>query len=117
MTPFGDRKDRRVLRDGYEGPERCHDGGDGEGSGLVFWMRAVAVVGIPGAIAIFLVYVGATEIPKIARQTQQNHDAMMRMQEMSQQHSEHSAAMFRMLQRICSNTARNDAERERCFDK
>lgn len=106
---------------GYEGRDRRTNGDDrrhdGWIAGVPVWARAVAVVGIPGTIAIFLVWVGANEIPKISRQVQMNHDAIMRTQELIQQHSEQTAAMFRMLQRICSNTAKNEVERDRCFDK
>ena len=100
----------------YHGPDR-RGNGDGWVSGVPTWARAIAVVGIPGAIAIFLVWVGANEIPKIAQQTQRNYDAILRTQELVLQHSDQSAAMFRMLQRICSNTAKSEVDRDRCFDK
>ena len=100
---------------GYEGQDRRTNGE--WMAGIPSWAKFISIIGPTSAIAIFLVWVGANEIPKIARQTQQNHDAIMRTQELVIQHQEQSAAMFRMLQRICSNTARNETERERCFDK
>lgn len=84
---------------------------------LPLWIRAVAVVGIPGAIAIFLTWVGANEVPRIKTQVQATYDEVLRNREIIREHTEQSAAMYRMLQRICSNTAKSDDERQRCFDR
>lgn len=84
---------------------------------LPLWIRAVAVVGIPGAIAIFLTWVGANEVPRIKTQVQSTYDEVLRNREIIREHTEQSAAMYRMLQRICSNTAKSDDERQRCFDR
>lgn len=100
----------------YKGPDR-RNGNDGWIAAVPVWARAIAVVGIPGAIAIFLVWVGANEIPKIARQTAVNHDAIMRVEDMLREHHAHDIGMYRVFQRICSNTARNEIERQRCFDQ
>lgn len=101
----------------YRGPDRRTNGNGDWLSHLPMWVRLLTVAGPTSAIAVFLVWVGANEIPKIAQQSRQNHEAIMRAHELMQVHAEQSAAMFRMLQRICSNTARNESERERCFDK
>jgi hypothetical protein len=104
-----------IRRDDDEGPDRRQNG-DWMAS-LPIWSRAVAVVGIPGAIAIFLVWVGAQELPKIKQQTQLTLEAVNRTNELLAEHARDTSEVARMLQRICSNTARNDEERARCFDK
>lgn len=103
--------DRLIQSSAYSGEDRR------ETNGLPLWVRAVAVMGIPGAIALFLVWVGAQEVPRMRAVTDATHEDVLRNREMLREHEEQSAAMYRMLQRICSNTATKDDERQRCFDK
>jgi hypothetical protein len=95
-----------------------YDGDDRRETHLLpWWVRAIAVIGIPGAIAVFLVYVGATEIPKIKTEIVATRVEVLNLQRLTNEHVEQNAAMYRMLQRICSNTAKNEDAKQRCFDK
>lgn len=98
-------------------PMNVNGNGNGVTHLLPIWMRAIATLGVPSAIAIFLVWVGSNEVPKIQRQTQVNTEALVQLQEHTRQIQETNAAIYRMLQRLCSNTAKTDDERSRCFEK
>jgi hypothetical protein len=95
-----------------------YDGNDRrEPSLLPWWVRAIAVIGIPGAIAVYLVFVGATEIPKIKTEITATRVEVLTLQKLMYEHIEQDAALHRMLQRICSNTAKNEDAKQRCFDR
>lgn len=119
MAPWGTHE-RRKSNEAFEGEERrryTENGGNGGNGFLPFWVRAIAVVGIPGSIAIFLVWVGAQELPRINQQTRSALEETIRNRDLLREHVAQSESMYRMLQRICSNTARNDSERQKCFDR
>lgn len=80
------------------------------------WVRAIAVVGIPGVIAIFLVWTVASDLPNISRNVEQVRVEVLANRELLKQQNVRTEAHFRLLQRICSNTARDAYERQRCFD-
>lgn len=86
-------------------------------SGVPPWVRAIAVVGIPGTIAIFLVYLLATQLPKI----EERQAAIEKQLDLERQTLDKEIArtdqVYRQLQRICSNTAKTDEDRQRCFDQ
>lgn len=75
------------------------------------------MVGIPGALAFFMVWVGANYLPKIYAEMV----AMRLESEKSRLLSERQASQlelnYRILQRICSNIAKTPEERDRCFDR
>lgn len=86
-------------------------------AGLPAWVRAVAIIGVPSAIALFLVWMGATEIPRIrqiAEANRVNDEQILRNQAAILSSEEQ---LLRVTQRVCSQTARTDDERTRCFDK
>ena len=94
-----------------------HSNGGRDWTSLRAWSQAIGIIGIPGAIAIFLVYIGATEIPKIARvqaqllvELQQNRDRLTDQQESIE-------ALMRVVQRACFNAAKDENGQQRCFDK
>ena len=83
---------------------------------LKAWASAIGVIGIPGTIAVFLVYIGATEIPKITRATDLAVVEIRANQRIMNEHTMQLDRILRMAQRICANTAKTDEQRERCFD-
>lgn len=94
------------------------------GGGIPAWAKAVAAVGIPGVIALALVWMIGKEIPNIIRMGQTNHALMQQIREaqaegarMLREQNAQSEALYRLQQRICANTAKNDAEQRACFDK
>ena len=92
--------------------------------GIPGWAKAVAAVGIPGVIALALVWMIGKEIPNIIRAAQKNHDLMVEIRNAQQEgarmlreQNSASDAQYRLQQRICANTAKTDADQRACFDK
>jgi hypothetical protein len=92
--------------------------------GIPGWAKAVAAVGIPGVIALALVWMIGKEIPNIIRMGQQNHALMVQIREaqaeggrMLREQNANAEAMYRLQQRICANTAKNDSDQRACFEK
>lgn len=91
--------------------------GNGGWTSLKAWSSAIGLVGIPGTIAIFLVYVGANRVPQIERQIEVlivKQEEIIRNQE---QLLVTLNEMIRVTQRACSNAARDENARQRCFDR
>ena len=93
-------------------------------NGLDKWVRAVAVVGLPGVIALILIWVSGREIPNIIRMAEANHALMLQIREgqvegmrMLREQQDMNEALYRLMQRICANAAKNDDDQQRCFDK
>jgi len=84
--------------------------------GMPWWVRAIAIIGIPGVLAIYLVYVGAQELPSIRRAAEQTEREVVANREVIRGLITQTDALQRTVQRICYNTAKTDAERDRCFD-
>jgi hypothetical protein len=84
---------------------------------FVVMARVIAVIGAPTAIAIFLVWSGAKELPELRKQSQLTYEASLTNREILREHALQSAAIYRLLQRICSNGAKTDTDRQRCFDE
>jgi hypothetical protein len=94
-----------------------HNSGDSAFAGLPLWSRVVAMVGIPGAIAFFLVWMGAQTLPQIQADMNAFRVGLERQHALYEQQVRSSEETFRLLQRICSNSAKTDEERQRCFDR
>jgi hypothetical protein len=83
---------------------------------MPWWVRAVAIIGIPGMLATYLVYIGAQEIPTIRRSMEQAQLEVMRNREVLIRMEVRMDVVLRQLQRICYATAKTDSDRDRCFD-
>lgn len=81
------------------------------------WAKVAIILGPLPTMAIGLVWLLATEIPKLSAMGRETIERDRQHIEQTTQHAEDTAAIFRMLQRICSNTAKDETARERCFDK
>jgi hypothetical protein len=103
----------------WDGPERraAPPADDGAFAGLPLWSRVAAMVGIPGTIAFFLVWVGAQSLPAIKTDLAAYHAEAERNHQLYVQALVQQAETYRLLQRICSNVSKTDEERQRCFDK
>ncbi len=86
-------------------------------NGLPIWARAITIIGVPSAIAIFLVWVGANDLPKIHLQVAQNALDIQRNTELLRELKNQNYIIQRSLVRICSNTAKSHDERQKCFDE
>jgi len=85
--------------------------------GLPTWARILFIIGPLSGIAVFLVWMGAQNVPVMARSIDLTHQEVQALRQDMADHQQQTEAIFRLLQRICSNTAKNDTERQRCFDK
>lgn len=103
--------------DGYDGPERRNGGTADWLAGLPVWARVLGIIGIPSGIAVFLVWMGANYLPKISAQIEINANEIRRIRDAQITHEAQSEYTFRLLQRICTNTAKTEFERQRCFDR
>ena len=95
-----------------EQPERNGNGW----TSLKAWSQAIGLVGIPGAIALFLVYDGSTRRAELERQFQ---TIMIKQEETLQNQRALLIKMDNMIRvsvRACSNAARDEEARARCFD-
>jgi len=101
----------------YEGPERRSREENGIFSSLPMWARVVAIVGIPGTLLSYLIYIGAQTLPAIQAELTALRIASEKNQLLYQSEVTQSEATFRLLQRICSNVAKSQEERQRCFDR
>jgi hypothetical protein len=84
---------------------------------LKAWANAIGIVGIPGSIAIFLVYIGATEIPKLVRTGELAVAEIRQTRDLLREHIEQTNMLIRVTQRTCSNSAKDENARQNCFDK
>lgn len=80
------------------------------------WARFITIVGIPGAIALFLVWMMAKDVPQATRQLEAIITEQKYTRDRDAERAVKQDQMFRLLQRICTNTAKSDTERQRCFD-
>jgi hypothetical protein len=113
---YNEDLDRRNRYRRHEDVSRGDSGGDPWLSGVPPWVKAVAVVGIPGVIALFLVYQVASQLPKLEERQVAIEKSLDQQSQAVKQESVKMDQMFRTLQRICSNTAKTDEDRQRCFD-
>lgn len=94
--------------------------GQTNGNGRAHWRSpkdvvvAIKEVGIPGAIAIFLVYMGATEIPKIARGLERVIIEIHATQTLIREHIVKQTELERITRQACRNAARDENARRYC---
>jgi hypothetical protein len=95
-------------------PRRPHNGSDW--TSMPWWVRAIAVIGVPGVLTLYLVYSGVQEVPATRRASEQAVQEILRNREIMREHEIREQSNFRLLQRICINTAKTQDERNSCFD-
>lgn len=95
-------------------------------SGLPQWARVVALVGIPGTIALYLVYslasFATTGVAQLHQQMEVHaavmlqHDAQSAksVETLRQETFRTTEALQRVLMGICLNTAETNEDRQRC---
>ncbi len=86
-------------------------------NGLPIWLRAATIIGIPGVIALYLVWVGASILPSMARDMDAIRATVAGNQKSLNASEITRDAQYRLLQRICSRVSKTDEERAGCFDK
>lgn len=102
----------------YEGPERrASSSHNGAFAGLPLWSRVIAIVGIPGTLCFFLIWVMADYMPKMYAELVSLRMEAEKSRLIDQQQATQLEQNYRLLQRICSNVSKTDEERQRCFDR
>lgn len=107
-----------MTRDHYEGPER-RDASDNNGllAGIPAWIRAIAIVGIPGAIALWVVWIGSQTLPEMTKEMVAVRAELAHTNQLLTESQQRSENLYRMMQRVCSASARTDEVRSACFDR
>lgn len=98
--------------------------GNGNGNGgvsaalanLPMWAKIISVAGPTAAIALYLVWVGAQTIPALAIAEAMNQAQLIKTQELLREHITQQQEVYRLMQRICVNTAKDAVERGQCFE-
>ena len=107
-----------IATDGYNGPDRRETNGNGrDWTSLKAWAQAIGLIGIPGAISIWLVYVLGTQVPNIVKELQVLAAETRQNREKISEQIELQNTLIRIGQRTCSNSAKDDNARQKCFDK
>lgn len=92
---------------------------DGESSDIPWWIRAVVYMGVPAAIACYLVYILAQTVTASQAQVQSTLNTLvLSVASMQTEHTQIkmvNEAMLRVLQVTCANQAENADARERCL--
>ena len=92
---------------------------DSEPDGIPWWIRAIVYMGVPAAIACYLVYVLAQTVA--ASQTQVQSTLNTLVISVSGMQGEHTQikvlneAMLKVLQASCANAAQTEEKRVNCF--
>lgn len=104
---------------------RSHTNGNGSPlSGLPPWVRAVAVVGTPSVIAIYLIVVltgalahrvDAIDV-RLTAHAEVTTRAAEQLRTLITDQERSTGQMLELMRRICLNTARNDTERSACLN-
>ena len=92
------------------------NGGNGEWTSLKAWANAIGVVGIPGAIALFVVYLGATQLPKLVTAVETAIVEVRRTQDLIREHSMQTDKLIWVARQTCWNAAKDDDARRKCYD-
>jgi len=82
--------------------------------------KAIGFIGVPSVIALYLVYLlsnqTSTWLPKIEAQEVQTSDGIAEVKTGIDKQVVKQDQIHRLLQRICSNTAKTSEDRQHCFD-
>jgi hypothetical protein len=84
---------------------------------LPLWAKIVTLVGPVGAIAFYLVWMGAQTLPHIDQEIMLSHAAVVKNQEMLRDASDQIRENYRLLIRLCVNTSKTQLQSDQCFGK
>ncbi len=94
----------------------------GDGNGRTAWQStrellvAIKEIGIPGAIAVYVVYMGATELPKLTRSLDKLGVEVQLSREQMREHIAQMAESIRIAKQACRNAAGRDENARRFCD-
>jgi hypothetical protein len=110
------REPRFITSPSYKGTDRREYNGR-DWTSLRAWAQAIGLIGIPGTIALYVVYIGATEIPKISQKLEVLVTETRQNRELIREHTQQMLVLTNIQRRTCSNAAKDEYARQRCFDE
>lgn len=102
-------------------PRQTSGNGSGNGNpfaGMSPWMRFIAFIGVPAAIALYLVYRldgrSAQELAGISAELRAHQAVSSVMATEIADHKSETKTLIALMRAICVNTARSDQQRREC---
>lgn len=105
---------------GKAGQPQLNGNGNGTNplAGMSPWMRFVAIIGIPSAIALFLVFRldgrQASQLERIEARLQAQTDTTYALTQTADASRRETAALVGLMRQICVNTSTSDTQRREC---
>jgi hypothetical protein len=78
--------------------------------------QVVFKIGVPSAIAIYLVYIGATNIPDLRMELAAQRREVQQLQVSLMEIRQRADETYLMAQWICSNTSKSETAARACFN-
>jgi hypothetical protein len=95
--------------------------GNGNGNpfaGMTPWMRFIAFIGVPAAIALFLVYRldgrSAQELAQISADLRAHSTISAATASVMEDHRDETRLLIALMRQICVNTSKSDVQRREC---
>ena len=107
---------KQVDAPDYQGPDRRELNGNGGWTSLKAWANAIGVVGIPGAIAIYGVYIAATYVPSIVRNGELAIIEIRQNRDVLREHIVQTDKLIRVVRQTCYNAAKDANAQRACYD-
>jgi hypothetical protein len=103
------------------GGQPSNGNGNGNGNpfaGMTPWMRFIAFIGVPAAIALFLVYRldgrSALELAQISAELRAHATVSSAAVATLDEHRDETRTLIALMRQICVNTSKSDQQRREC---
>lgn len=87
------------------------------GNLITSWAKAIATIGTTSVIALFLVYVSATEMPKLSAMVNDTRKQADANRDLLREHMAQNDELLRLMRWICVGVSKDDNDRRQCFAK
>ena len=84
---------------------------------ILVWAKAIAVVGVTGAIAVMLAYFLGSELPQMHRLQETTLQEVLNAKEMMREQKRGQEEQLRLMRWICAGVQKNDSDRRNCFSE
>jgi hypothetical protein len=104
------------------GPSNGNGNGNGNPfAGMTPWMRFIAFIGVPAAIALFLVYRldgrSALELAQISAELRAHATVSATAIVTFDEHRAETRTLITLMRQICVNTSKTDQQRRECVQQ
>jgi len=93
------------------------NGGSNRFLNLPLWAKIVTLVGPVGAIAFYLVWMGAQTLPHIDQEIMLSKAATTKNEELLRDIRDQTRENYRLIIRLCVNTAKTPVQSDECFGR